>query len=217
MTNTTMAMGASVRVGVSREVTETCAQPQRETVREQRTSINITAKLDVYEQTARVPQESAGTTYTSNAELVDQLKGQMAQTKERFTAMVKEMLEKQGLKIAEGEGVWKTLAQGEFNVDEQTQAEAQQAISPEGYWGVERTSVRIVDFAKALVGGDPARVEEMRDAFIKGYEAATEIWGMALPDITKQTYDASMKLFDEWAGVNSEEEISEVEQTTNEE
>ena len=48
------------------------------------------------------------------------------------------------------------------------------------------------------MGGDPARVGEMRDAFIKGFEAATKAWGGALPGIAQETYDAAMKLFDEW-------------------
>lgn len=201
----------STAVNTAKEMENTAKSVQ--SVPEENSLVNSAAKVDVYEKESGNTQEDTGVTYKPNAELVDQLKAELDQVKSRFTGMVKEMLEKQGLKIAEGEGIWKTLAKGEFTVDEQTREEAQQAISTDGYWGVERTSTRIVDFAKALVGGNPARVEEMREAFIKGYEAAAEIWGGALPDITKQTYDASMKLFDEWAaeGKNETENVSEAE------
>lgn len=62
-----------------------------------------------------------------------------------------------------------------------------------------------MNFAKALVGGDPSRAEEMRDAVIKGFEEAQKAWGGELPDISQQTYDATMKLFDDWAAEASAE------------
>ena len=60
------------------------------------------------------------------------------------------------------------------------------------------TSERMVNFGKALVGGNPEKIGLLKDAFIKGFEAATKSWGGALPDITKDTYDAVMDLFDKW-------------------
>ena len=169
---------------------------------------DVMEKQDTYVKEPDRKHEETGVTYTANAQLVDSLKAELEKTMDRFTSMVEEMLAKQGMKIAEGEGVWKTLASGKFTVDEQTQEEAKQAISEDGYWGVKNTSIRIVNFAKALVGGDPARAEEMREAFMKGYQAAEKIWGGTLPEITQQTYDASMKLFDEWkaSGVESDED-----------
>ena len=46
----------------------------------------------------------------------------------------------------------------------------------------------------------------MRDAFIKGYNAAADAWGGALPEISQKTYDATMKLFDEWEKSGQETE-----------
>ena len=137
---------------------------------------------------------------------MDQLKAEQDAVQSRFLNTVRDMLSKQGKEVAIGEGIWKTLASGDFEVDAETQAAAKEAISENGYWGVKQTATRIVNFAKALVGGDPRRVECMREAFIKGFNAATETWGSALPDITNDTYDTAMKLFDDWAKEGQESE-----------
>jgi len=134
-------------------------------------------------------EEDAGTTYKPNAALVKAMKDEQAANQQRFVEMMKSMLTKQG----------KVYGQStDYTVSAEVQAAAKEAIAEDGYWGVKQTSERMVNFGKALVGGDPARAGEMRDAFIKGYEAATKAWGGALPSIAKETYDASMKLFDEW-------------------
>ena len=56
----------------------------------------------------------------------------------------------------------------------------------------------LAEFQK--LGGDPSKVEEMREAFKKGYEQAEKTWGGELPEISKQTYEAVMKKFDDLAG-----------------
>ena len=61
------------------------------------------------------------------------------------------------------------------------------------------TAQRILDFAKALTGGDPSKIEEMREAFEKGFKQATETWGDELPEISQKTYAATMQKFDQWA------------------
>ena len=40
--------------------------------------------------------------------------------------------------------------------------------SVNGYWGVEKTSDRILDFAKALAGNDPSKAQKLLDAFKEG-------------------------------------------------
>ena len=98
------------------------------------------------------------------------------------------------------------LAKGDFTVSADVKAQAQADIAEDGYWGVEATSSRIIDFATALTGGDPDKIEEMREAFKKGYAMAEETWGGELPDISKRTYDAVMKKFDELAGISTDAE-----------
>ena len=62
-----------------------------------------------------------------------------------------------------------------------------------------QTSDRLVDFAKALTGGDSSKIESMRSAIKKGFEEAKKLWGGELPEISQKTYDATMKKLDEWA------------------
>ena len=63
---------------------------------------------------------------------------------------------------------------------------------------MKQTSERILDFAKALTGGDSKKAEEMRAAIKKGFEAAAKLWGDELPEISQKTYDAVMKGIDDW-------------------
>lgn len=155
-----------------------------------------TPKVDTYEPS----KKTESSVYKPNEKLVAQLKAEQAQIQARFIQSVRQALGMQGAKIGESDdSFWKFIASGNYTVDADTKAAAQQAISEDGYWGVKQTSERLVNFAKALVGGDPSRVEEMRAAFQKGFDAATKTWGSALPDITKGTYSAVMDLFDQWA------------------
>lgn len=152
-------------------------------------------------ETAKNSRESGaeGTIYKPNTALVDQLKAEQESVQLKFLDTVRNMLKQQGITVAEGEGIWKQIAKGDYEVTPEVQAAAQDAISEDGYWGVKQTSERLIKFAKALTGGDPAQAEKMRDAFLKGFHEAEKAWGGGLPDITRETYDATMKLFDEWA------------------
>ena len=110
---------------------------------------------------------------------------------------------------ADDTSIWSFLRTGNFTVDAATKAQAQADIAEDGYWGVKQTSDRIVDFAKALCGGDPDKIEEMREAFEKGFKQAEKTWGGELPEISKKTYDAVMEKFDAWANENKSEAVTE--------
>ena len=92
--------------------------------------------------------------------------------------------------------MWRFLADGKFTVDAATKAQAEADIAEDGYWGVEQTSDRILDFAKALSGNDPDKADELLEAFKKGFKQATGSWGKELPDISQRTYDAVVEKFD---------------------
>ena len=90
------------------------------------------------------------------------------------------------------------MASGNYTVDAQTKADAQAAISEDGYWGVSQTSQRIFDFAKALAGDDLDKMKEMQAAVEKGFKQAEEAWGGNLPSICGDTKSAIGKLFDDY-------------------
>lgn len=152
--------------------------------------------------------KEAKKTYTQNTALVNQLKQDAENRMATFKKMIVDMMSKQAgtFGTATDDAMWKFLASGDFTVDAATKAQAQADIAEDGYWGVEQTSDRIIDFAVALTGGDPDKVEEMREAFKKGYAQAEETWGGKLPEISQKTYDAVMKKFDELAGIKETEE-----------
>lgn len=150
----------------------------------------------VYEKSTK---EGATKKYAPDPELIQRLKAENQARVDDFRSLVEKLIGGQGNAIGQADDIWKTLASGKFTVSEAAKAQAQADIAEGGYWSVEETSNRILDFAKALTGGDPAQIDKMRDAFEKGFKQATKAWGRELPSISNDTYDAVMKGFDNWA------------------
>ncbi len=138
-------------------------------------------------------------TYKQNTALVDKMKADAEARTSQLKSLVEQMISKQGKTLGQADSIWSFLAGGDFTVDAATKAQAQKDIAEDGYWGVEQTSSRIIDFATALTGGDPDQIEKMRSAFEKGFKQATGTWGSKLPDLSQQTYDAVMEKFDKLA------------------
>ena len=137
--------------------------------------------------------------------IVEQLKADQEKRQSQLTDLVSDMMSKQANTFGTATDIWKFLAKGNFTVDAETKKKAQEDIAEDGYWGVEQTSDRIVSFATALAGDDSEALEKMRDAFKKGYDQAQKQWGGKLPDISKRTYDAVMKKFDEVQNSNKKD------------
>lgn len=116
--------------------------------------------------------------------------------------LVTSMLKEQGIdfKVAAGEQ--------EIDISSISQEEAVELIADDGYFGVEQTSDRIVDFAISLSGNDPSRLDAIKEGVENGFNEALEAFGGWLPDISYDTYDAVMSKLDAWAGVESPEQES---------
>ncbi len=82
-------------------------------------------------------------------------------------------------------------------ITELTQPEAEALISDDGYFGVENTAMRIFNFAAAQAGDDLERLQVARDAVLKGFKEAEDMFGGTLPDISYQTIDKVLELIDE--------------------
>ncbi|MBO5292094.1 MAG: hypothetical protein J6B10_02810 [Lachnospiraceae bacterium] len=167
----------------------------KKTAESQSASETTTNEGVVYEQS----EASKTQKYKPNAELVAKLKADAEARTAQFRTLVEQMMSKQGVTIGKADDIWSFLAGGNFTVSPEVKAQAQADIAEDGYWGVEQTSDRILDFAKALTGGDPDKIEEMRAAFEKGFKQATGTWGRELPEISQKTYQAVMDKFDAWA------------------
>lgn len=160
----------------------------------------------IYVKSAEEPEKKA--TYSVNkmskedrAALVEQLKADQAYRQQQLTDIVSKTLSGQAKSFGiafDNDSVWKMFASGNFTVDAATKAQAQKDIAEDGYWGVKQTSERLFDFASALAGDDVEKMEEMQKAMEKGYKQATGAWGRELPSISKDTFDAANKLFEEY-------------------
>ena len=149
--------------------------------------------------------------------LIAQMKADTEARMNQLTSLVQEMMTGQGkaFSIATGnDDIWKFLASGDYTVTEAAKLKAQEDISENGYWGVEQTSDRILDFAKALSGGDVSKADELLEAFKKGYEEATGAWGKDLPDISKKTYEAVEEKFAAWKAESKTDSAETPEETT---
>ena len=165
----------------------------------------------IYEPSGATESTSTKKTYTPDTNLINKLKADAEARTAQLRSLVEQLMGKQANTYGQANDIWQFLSKGDYTVDPATKAQAQADIAEDGYWGVTQTSDRIIQFATALTGGDPDKIEEMREAFKKGYKQAEEIWGGSLPDISQRTYDAVMEKFDklaEEAGINTQETSS---------
>lgn len=153
----------------------------------------------VYESSKDKVTSSAKKTYKPDTNLINKLKADAEARTSQLRSLVEKMMSGQANTYGKANDIWSFLREGNFTVDPATKLQAQKDIADDGYWGVYQTSKRILDFATALTGGDPSKIEEMRSAFKKGYAQAEKTWGGKLPDISQRTYDAVMKGFDDMA------------------
>ena len=172
-------------------------------------------------QAAKTPAEDTGVIYEKSNEkekvtsakdnkaIIAKLKADAEERTAQLRSIVEQLITKQGTAFgkATDDDMWKFLAKGEFTVSADVKAQAEADIAEDGYWGVEQTSDRILDFAKALAGNDPNKAEEMLEAFKKGFKEATKTWGDELPEISQKTYDAVLEKFESWKNATTTETV----------
>ena len=117
------------------------------------------------------------------------------------------------LNMLKEQGIDTKIANGDSTIDlsKISRQDAQKLIAPDGYFGVDQTSDRIVNFAIAAAGADPSRLDAIKEGVDKGFKEALKAFGGSLPDISYDTYNAVMKKLDTWAQTGND---SQVPQTT---
>lgn len=153
----------------------------------------------IYEHSTDTNTSSTKKTYKPDTALINKLKADADARTSQLRSLVEQMMGKQATTYGNANDIWSFLRSGNYTVDSATKAQAQADIAEDGYWGVGQTSDRIIQFATALTGGAPDKIEAMRDAFKKGYAQAEKTWGGSLPEISQKTYDAVMEKFDKLA------------------
>ncbi|MCD4741477.1 MAG: hydrogenase-4 component G, partial [Desulfobacteraceae bacterium] len=75
--------------------------------------------------------------------------------------------------------------------------EANELIGTDGYFGIAKTSQRIIDFVIKGAGDDIDRLKAGREGVLRGFAAAEKAWGGSLPGICCQTIDQTIKALDD--------------------
>lgn len=141
--------------------------------------------------------------YTMDIDKVNAMKADFGRNLDAFKQMVTKLFDTQGgvgnVAMDNIHSIITRITQA-GGIDQLSQQQAQEMISEDGYWGVEQTATRILDFAKALTGGDPSKIDTMQKAYQKGFDEAERLWGGKLPEISYQTHEKVLEGFEEWAG-----------------
>jgi len=154
---------------------------------------------DIYNQGEQAPE-----TFTIDRERVGAMWNQHQERVDSFRRMIETLLNQQ----AERQGLADGWSLSDIEITPEMRAEASEMIADGGYFSVEETAARMLDFAVALTGGDPAQIDVMRDAVQRGFNQAERMFGGELPQISHDTLQAVMNGFDEWAAAGSASAIT---------
>lgn len=135
-----------------------------------------------------------------DAKKIESLKAHVDAKLSQLKDTVKQLIEKQGLKF---EDVLKAIDEGkgqeiQIPIDEETRLKAQEEISEDGFWGVNQTADRILEFAKTISGGDKSKYDLIKGAIEEGYSEAKKAFGDTLPEISEKTLERVLKGLEEW-------------------
>lgn len=82
-------------------------------------------------------------------------------------------------------------------ISELSPEQATELVGPDGYFGVEKTALRIAEFVLKGAGDDVARLKSGRQGILAGFKQAEEAWGGTLPDISYETLEKALGMIDE--------------------
>lgn len=189
--------GISNNIPANSKVSSSSPKTSEKSKEKEATGSHFSDTAAVYEKSDN-DNKAEKTNGKNNSAIVAQLKADAEARRNQLMDIVRQSLNGQANKAFTAETGLKSIFEN-LQVDADTIAQAKADIAEDGYWGVEQTSDRILEFAKALSGNDPSKANDMLEAFKKGYEKATKAWGDTLPDISKKTYDAVVEKFNKWA------------------
>lgn len=184
------------------EKTKDTAEAKKAKQQEQLSAVYEKSTEKVKEDKEKAPYSINKMSKEDRAEMVKKLKEEQDLRKKELVKLAQNMIDKQAstheIAKSEEDAIWKKFASGEYEVSEATKAKAKEEISEDGYWGVKQTSERLFDFASALAGDDVDKMKDMQKAVEEGFKQATKAWGKELPEISRETLEATNKLFEEY-------------------
>ncbi|MCR5792769.1 MAG: hypothetical protein K6G65_06340 [Lachnospiraceae bacterium] len=218
MENVNLNVGSFNAVSNASSGVERTAPKESEAVTKKDVAIDE-KKAAVYEPSKEDKTDSAKKTYKQdNAALIEQMKADLAKRQKDFENLVMKTLNGQKVTFDisnanDGTSIFDAMRDKNFTASAEDIAKAKEDISEDGYWGVKQTSERLYSFAYALADGDPDKADMMLSAIEKGFKQAEKAFGSELPDITKQTLEATREKINAWKnGTVAETEALNTEQ-----
>ncbi len=86
---------------------------------------------------------------------------------------------------------YKNTPISELSIDQ-----ASDLIEADGYFGIDKTSQRIIDFVLTGAGDDLDRLKAGREGVLRGFAEAEKAWGGQLPEISYKTIEKGIKALD---------------------
>lgn len=177
-----------------------------------------TAKIDE-KYSEKINTEDNAVVYThknvieissKNQETIEKMQRIAEEKTAQLQSLVEKMFLKQGEKFTTLSEALEDIRDGIIDISPEDAVAAAQDIDEDGYWGVKQTSDRLFSFAKALANDDPKMADILIDVLVAGYDEATKQWGDELPDICKQTLEATKTKLRNWRdGVKDDEDKNE--------
>ena len=178
--------------------TATAAAKEAEQQKDTTAAEKNTSSEVVYEKSNATKKDSANQIYNRDS-IVSKLKADQKSRADSMRSLVDKLLNKQKNKYdIANSSLSSIFRNAAANADPETIKQAQEDISEDGYWGVNKTSDRLVSMAIALSGGDTSKADEMMNAIQKGFDKATAAWGEKLPDISQRTLEATKQKMEDW-------------------
>lgn len=142
--------------------------------------------------------------YKPDENTIARIKAEAEQIHSNLREMVKQLLERQGLTFKDLETAEANGEELKIEIDDETRVKAQEMIDEGGALSIESVSDRLVDFAKAISGGDKSKIGLLRDAINEGFKQAEKIFGGTLPEISHKTLARTMEKLDAWENEQAE-------------
>jgi hypothetical protein len=89
------------------------------------------------------------------------------------------------------------LVYGNTPISDLSAAEATALVQADGYFGIEKTSQRIIDFVLKGAGNDVERLKAGREGVLRGFSEAGKAWGGDLPEMSYKTIEKAIKTLDD--------------------
>lgn len=74
--------------------------------------------------------------------------------------------------------------------------EAEELVSEDGFFGIDKTAQRIADFVLGGAGENEALLRAGRQGILQGFDEAQAAWGGTLPDISHKTIEKAVEMID---------------------